>query len=53
MLNDRPIEDLRLQEALNLIQMLCRDYDLAGAIMLVSEHEAAFAYPIYTTWNKY
>src|SRR4030095_9614868 len=51
MQNDRPIEDPRLQEALALIQMICREYDLAGAIMLVSEHEAAFTYPIYTTWN--
>jgi hypothetical protein len=51
MQNDRPIEDPRLQEALLLIQTICREYDLAGAIMLVSEHEAAFTYPIYTTWN--
>lgn len=51
MYNDRPIDDPRLQEALLLIQTICREYDLAGAIMLVSEHEAAFTYPIYTTWN--
>lgn len=51
MTNDRPIEDPRLQEALNIIKLVCREYDLAGAIMLVSEHEAAFTYPVYTTWN--
>jgi hypothetical protein len=51
MRNDRPIEDPRLQEALAMIQIICREYDLAGAIMLVSEHEAAFTYPVYTTWN--
>jgi len=51
MFNDRPVEDPRLQEALQAMQLLCREYDLAGAIMLVSEHEAAFTYPIYTTWN--
>jgi hypothetical protein len=49
--NDRPIEDPKLQEAINMIQLICRQYDLAGAIMLVSEHESAFTYPIYTTWN--
>ena len=51
MQNDRRIEDPRLQEALTMIGLICREYDLAGAIMLVSEHEAAFTYPIYTTWN--
>jgi hypothetical protein len=51
MFNNRPIEDPRLQEALQVIGLVCREYDLAGAIMLVSEHEAAFTYPIYTTWN--
>jgi len=51
MQNDRPIDDPRLQEALQVIQLICREYDLAGAIMLVSEYEAAFTYPIYTTWN--
>lgn len=51
MQNDRPIQDPRLQEALTMIHLICREYDLAGAIMLVSEHEAAFTYPIYTTWN--
>jgi hypothetical protein len=51
MYNDRPIDDPRLQEALNLIQFICREYDLAAAIMVVSEQEAAFAYAMYTTWN--
>jgi hypothetical protein len=51
MLNGRPITDARLQEALGVVHLLCREYDLAGAIMLVSEREAAFTYPIYTTWN--
>jgi len=51
MQNDRPIEDPRLQAALNEVQAIYRRSDLAGAVMLVSEHEAAFAYPIYTTWN--
>jgi hypothetical protein len=49
--NTRPIEDPKLQEALQMIHLICRDYDFAGAIMLVSEYESAFTYPIYTTWN--
>jgi len=51
MFNDRPIEDPHLQAALNEVLAIYRRYDLAGAVMLVSEDEAAFAYPIYTTWN--
>ena len=51
MFNDRPIEDQRLQAALHEVLAVYRKYDLAGACMLVSEEEAAFAYPVYTTWN--
>jgi hypothetical protein len=51
MFNDRPIEDPRLQAALDEVQAIYRRYDLAGAVMLVSEDDAAFAYPLYTTWN--
>lgn len=51
MFNDRPIEDARLQAALDDVLAVYRKYDLAGACMLVSEEEAAFAYPVYTTWN--
>jgi hypothetical protein len=51
MFNTRPIADPRLQEALNMIKLICRESDLAGAIMLVNEQEAAFTYPLYTTWN--
>ena len=51
MFNDRPIEDPRLAAALQEILDVYATYDLAGAVMLVNEQEAAFAYPIYTTWN--
>ena len=51
MFNDRPIDDPRLQAALDEVLAVYRKYDLAGACMLVNEEEAAFAYPIYTTWN--
>ncbi len=51
MFNDRPIEDPRLQAALNEVQAIYRRYDLAGAVMLISADEAAFCYPVSTTWN--
>ena len=51
MINDRLIEDPRVQAALDEVLAIYRRYDLAGAVMLVSEQEAAFAYPLYTTWN--
>lgn len=51
MFNDRPIEDPRLAQALQEVAEVYRKYDLAGAAMVVSEEEAAFVYPIYTTWN--
>ncbi|SRR5712691_4480948 len=49
--NDRPIEDPKLREALNIVQDVFRFYDLAGGIMLVNKDEAAYGYSLYTTWN--
>ena len=51
MFNDRPIEDPRLQAVLDAVLTLAREQDLACAVMLVNEHEAAFGYQLYTTWN--
>jgi len=51
MQNDRPIDDPRLQEALYMIASICREADLAGAFMLVNEHESAYSYAMFTTWN--
>lgn len=51
MQNDRPIEDPRLKAVLEAVLELAREQDLAMAVMLVSEDEAAFGYQIYTTWN--
>jgi hypothetical protein len=51
MYNNRPIDDPRLAQALQEVAAVYRKYDLAGAAMLVNEHEAAFVYPLYTTWN--
>jgi hypothetical protein len=51
MQNDRPLHDARTQEALNMILLIMRDYDLAGAVCVVHAHEAGFGYQLYTTFN--
>jgi hypothetical protein len=51
MLNDRPIDDPRLRATLQAMLELAREQDLAIAVMLVNEQEAAFGYQLYTTWN--
>ena len=51
MFNDRPIEDPRLQAVLDAVLTLAREQDLACAVMLVNEQEAAFGYQLYTMWN--
>ena len=51
MQNDRPIEDPRMQDALQVIAEVYRMYDLAGGAYVVNAKEMAFTYAIYTTWN--
>lgn len=49
--NDRPIEDPKLQKALNEVKQVMARYGLAGACMLVSENEAAFTYGMHAPWS--
>jgi hypothetical protein len=51
MINDRPIDDPKLQRALNQIQQIMERHGLAGACMLVSAHEAAFTYKLHAPWS--
>lgn len=51
MINDRPIEDPRLQRALDEVKQVMARYGLAGACMLVSENEAAFTYGMHAPWS--
>jgi hypothetical protein len=51
MINDRPIEDIRLQKALNEVKQVLARYGIAGACMLVSEREAAFHYRMAAPWS--
>lgn len=53
MMNDRPIEDPRLQRALNEVKQVMARYGFAGACMLVSEDEAAFTYGIHAPWSAF
>ena len=50
-MNERKIDDPRLQAALQAVLEMAREQDLACAVMLVNEQEAAFGYQMYTTWN--
>lgn len=51
MMNDRPIENPRLQKALDEVKQVMGRYGFAGACMLVSEDEAAFTYKMHTNWS--
>lgn len=51
MINDRPIDDPKLQAALNEIRAVMERHDFPGAVMLVAENEAAFAYKMDATWS--
>jgi hypothetical protein len=51
MQNDRPIDDPKLQKALNEVKQTMARYGLAGACMLVSESEAAFTYGMHAPWS--
>lgn len=49
--NDRPINNPRLQAALNDVQRVMARYGFAGACMLVSADEAAFTYGMHAPWS--
>ncbi len=51
MINDRPVNDPKLQAALNEIRSVMERYDFPGAVMLINEDEAAFAYKMDATWS--
>lgn len=51
MINDRPVNDPKLQSALNEIRAVMERYDFPGAVMLVAPEEAVFAYKMDATWS--
>jgi protein tyrosine phosphatase (PTP) superfamily phosphohydrolase (DUF442 family) len=51
MINDRPVHDPKLQKALDEVRQVMARYGLAGAVMLVSDQEAAFSYKMDAPWS--
>ena len=51
MRNDRPLQDPRTHEALQVMLETFRYYDLAGGCYVVNAQEMGFGYAMYTTWN--
>jgi hypothetical protein len=50
-MNNRPIDNPKLQRALNEVKQVFARYGLAGTCMLVSEDEAAFTYAMHAPWS--
>lgn len=50
-MNNRPIEDRRLQKALNEIKKIFARYGFAGCAMVISSDEAAFFYAMHAPWS--
>lgn len=53
MFNERPIENSRLQKALDEVKQVMGRYGFAGACMLVAEDEAAFTYKLHANWSAF
>jgi len=51
MINDRPINDPRLQRALDEVKRIYHRYGFAGATMIISPEEAAFFYAMHAPWS--
>jgi hypothetical protein len=50
-MNDRPIDDERLQKALDEVKMVFARYGFAGAAMVISPDEAAYFYAMHAPWS--
>lgn len=50
-MNNRPINDRRLQRAMNEVKAVCARFNVAGACMLVSADEAAYTYWLHAPWS--
>lgn len=51
MINDRPVNDPKLQACLNEIRSVMERYDFPGAVMLINEEEAVFSYKMDARWS--
>jgi len=50
-INDRPIQNPKLQQALNAVKATMAKYGFAGACMLVAQDESAFFYGMHAPWS--
>jgi hypothetical protein len=50
-MNNRPVEDPRLQKALDECKAVFRRYGFAGAAMVIGPNEAAFFYAMHAPWS--
>ena len=50
-MNDRPLDDPKSQEALDIIYGVYKYYDLAGGVCIVNPQEWGYGYVWETTWN--
>lgn len=50
-MNNRPIDDRRLQKALDEIKMVYARYGFAGAAVVIGPKEAAFTYAMHAPWS--
>ena len=50
-MNNRPVEDPRLQKALDDVKRVFAKYGYAGAVMMISADEAAFFYAMHAPWS--
>ena len=53
MLNSRPVNNPKMQEALDKIKAIYLEYDLAGGAYLVDPEEMAFTYRLPASWNAF
>ena len=51
MINERPVDDPKLQAALYEIRDVMERYDFPGAVMLVAPEEAVFSYKMDASWS--
>lgn len=50
-MNNRPVDDPKLQRALDEVKAVFARYGFAGAAMLISPEEAAFFYAMHAPWS--
>lgn len=50
-MNNRPVDDPKLQRALDEVKAVFARYGFAGAAMVISPEEAAFVYAMHAPWS--